>query len=158
VPALLFLVLVVAELYALVYVAGAIGVLNTIGLMILISFVGAAVVKRAGLGVVRRAQQTIDEGRTPHKELIDGLLLLVAGILLVVPGFITDAVGLILLLPPVRYLLRGRLIRGFQRRTSFALRIVDGFGRRVDIRGGDVHDAHSTEVTDEPGRWPELGA
>jgi UPF0716 protein FxsA len=158
VPALLFLALLVAELYVVVLVATSIGVLNTIALMILISFVGAAVVKRAGLGVLRRAQQTIDAGHTPHKELIDGLLLLVSGILLVVPGFITDAVGLLLLLPPVRALVRGRMVRAFKRRTSFAVRFVDGFGRRVDIRGGDVHDAHSTEVTDEPGRWPELGA
>jgi UPF0716 protein FxsA len=159
VPALVFLALVAAELYAAVFVAGQIGVLNTIALMILISMIGGAVVKRAGLGVVRRAQATIAEGGTPHRELVDGLLLLFAGILLVVPGFVTDAVGLVLLLPPVRALLRVWLVRSFKRRTSYAVRFVDGFGRRVDIRGGGgVHDVSATEVNDPPPRPPELGA
>lgn len=157
-PALVFLALVAAELYAAVYVAGEIGVLNTIALMILISMIGGAVVKRAGLGVLRRAQATIDEGGTPHKELVDGLLLLFAGLLLVVPGFVTDVIGLVLLVPPVRALLRVWLVRSFKRRTSYAVRFVDGFGRRVDIRGGGVHDVSSTEVNDPPPSRPELGA
>ncbi|MGI8664399.1 MAG: FxsA family protein [Acidimicrobiales bacterium] len=154
--ALALLALVVAELYALIVVIGAIGVLNTIGLMILISFVGAAVVKRAGLGVLRRAQSTLAAGGTPHNELLDGLLLLLAGVLLVLPGFVTATVGALLVLPPVRALLRGALIRGLKKRTSVAMRFVDGFGRRVDLPGGAPYEATATEVTEQPPKRKEL--
>jgi len=148
--AVVLLALVIAELYVMVLVAGHIGVLNTIGLLILVSVVGAALVKRAGVGVLRRAQQTLAEGATPHKEAVDGLLLFGAGVLVFVPGFITSAIGLLLLVPPVRALLRGRLIRSFKERTALALRFVDGFGRRVDIGGDAPRDVTSSEVNEHP--------
>jgi UPF0716 protein FxsA len=95
-------VLFIAELVVLVEVAKAIGVLNAIGLLILVSLVGAALVKRAGLGILRRIDQQLEANQVPAREVVDGFLVLVAGLLMLVPGFITAAVGLLLLLPPVR--------------------------------------------------------
>ncbi|MEO7556338.1 MAG: FxsA family protein [Acidimicrobiales bacterium] len=152
--AVVLLALVIAELYVMVLVAGQIGVLDTIGLLILVSIVGAALVKRAGIGVLRRAQRTLAEGATPHKEAVDGLLLFAAGVLVFVPGFVTGALGLLLLVPPVRALLRGRLIKSFRARTAFALRFVDGFGRRADLGGAAPRDATSSEVNEQPLRPP----
>ena len=111
VVALLLLVVVpLIELYVLVQVASAIGVWNAIGLLLLISIVGAWIVKRQGMAMWRRAQLQLDAGRVPAKEVADGVLLLLAGILLLVPGFVTSAIGVLLLLPPVRALVRGVLL------------------------------------------------
>ena len=143
---LLVLLLPIVELIVIVEVAVHIGVLNTIALLIVISMVGGWLVKREGLGVLRRLQVTVADGQVPHRELIDGFLLLVAGVLLMVPGFVTDVPGVLLLLPPVRALVRGAMARSLRKRTSFAVRVVDGFGR-VDIRGGNVRDVSSRDVS-----------
>jgi UPF0716 protein FxsA len=147
----LLVVLFIAELWVMVQVAVHIGVLETIGLLVLMPVLGMWLVKRAGLAVFRRLQATLDAGGVPHKEVLDGFLLLFAGLLLIVPGFITGAFGLVLLLPPVRAAVRTMLLRSLKRRTSFAYRIVDGMGRRVDIR-----DVGSREATEPPRFPPEL--
>src|SRR5215470_4892451 len=130
----LLVVLAIAELWVIVEVASAIGVLETIFLLFAITVIGIWLVKRQGLALLGRMRATIDQGRVPHRELVDGFLILAAGILLIPPGFITDAAGLLLLLPPVRYGIRAMLMRSFRRRSSFAVRVIDGFGRRVDYR------------------------
>ena len=103
---LIFVVTPIVELTVIVQVAGSTGVMNTIGLLILVSLVGAWLVRREGLGILRRAQAELAKGRMPGRELVDGLLVLLAGALMLTPGFVTDAVGLALLLPPVRAVLR----------------------------------------------------
>jgi UPF0716 protein FxsA len=147
----LLVVLFIAELWALVWVASTICILNTLALLVVMPVLGIWLVKHAGLAVLRRLQATLDSGGIPHREVIDGFLLLLAGILLIVPGFITDAIGLLLLVPPVRIGVRSMLLRSFRRRTSFAFRVVDGMGRRIDIR-----DVRSRDITDtrEPRRFP----
>ena len=89
----LLVVLFIAELWVIVQVASAIGVLQTIGLLFAITIIGIWLVKRQGMAVLGRLQATIDQGRVPHRELVDGFLILAAGILLIPPGFITDAIG-----------------------------------------------------------------
>jgi UPF0716 protein FxsA len=99
----LVLILVpIAELYVIIQVGHVLGVVNTLGLLLLISFVGAWLMKREGLNTWRRAQAQVQAGVMPGRELVDGALILLAGALLLAPGFITDFVGLLLLLPPVR--------------------------------------------------------
>jgi len=138
-------------LWVMVQVAVHIGVLNTIALLVLMPVLGIWLVKRAGLAVFRRLHATLETGGIPHKEVIDGFLLLFAGLLLIVPGFITGAVGLLLLLPPVRIAVRSMLLRSFKQRSSFAFRVVDNVGRRVDIR-----DVRSRDISDPPRVPPEL--
>ncbi len=145
----LLVVLAIAELYVIVVVASHIGALNTIALLFVVAVVGIWLVKREGLAALGRLRSTIDEGRIPHRELVDGFLLLLAGVLLIPPGFITDVIGLLLLLPPVRIAIRAQLVRSFRRRTSYAVRIIDGMGRRVDYR-----DVSSRDVPRRPP--PEL--
>jgi UPF0716 protein FxsA len=103
----LFVILIpIAEVWAAIQVAHQIGWLATIVLLIVISASGPALVRRQGIGVWRRAQRRIEDGELPGREAIDGVLLLVAGGLLTFPGFITGVLGLLLLLPPVRSLVR----------------------------------------------------
>ena len=119
---LLFLVVPVAELAVIVQVAGSMGVLPTLGLLVLISVAGAWLVKREGLGALRRVQDNLARGELPTSDLVDGLLILFAGALLLTPGFVTDSVGFLLLLPPSRAVIRAVVLR------RVARRIVEGLG------------------------------
>jgi UPF0716 protein FxsA len=94
-----------------------IGVLETLALMLLISLGGAWIVKRQGVGTMARMRAELDAGRVPAGPLVDGALLLLAGMLLLIPGFVTDAFGLLLLLPPVRAAVRFGLGRRFAFRS-----------------------------------------
>ena len=119
--AVLFLVLPIAELYILVQVAGGIGVLNTIGLLILVSVVGAWLCKREGLGLLRRIRLSLDRYELPGREVVDGALILFAGALLLTPGFLTDCLGILLLVPPSRAVVRGVVLRSLARRAELAV-------------------------------------
>ncbi|HVF33367.1 MAG TPA: FxsA family protein [Acidimicrobiales bacterium] len=119
--ALLFLAVPFVELFVLIQVGQAIGALPTIALLVVVSVVGAGLVKREGLGVMRRAQEQVNRGRVPGNELIDGVLVLVGGALLLTPGFFTDVVGIALLLPPVRAALRAVARAQLARRAALRL-------------------------------------
>jgi UPF0716 protein FxsA len=113
--AVLFLAVPLAELYVLIQVGQVIGVLDTLGLLLLISIVGAWLAKREGVGVLRRMQAAINAGRVPGAELVDGFLILLAAAFMLTPGFLTDIAAILLLLPPiragVRRVLRHRIAR-----------------------------------------------
>lgn len=97
-----FLLVPFAELYVIVQISHLLGLVPTLGLLIVISLVGAKLVKQQGWRAWRAIHQQLAAGRVPGTAVIDGFLILLAGALLLTPGFITDTVGLLLLLPPVR--------------------------------------------------------
>lgn len=115
--ALLFILIPFAELAVIITVATQIGVLETIGLLILVSVVGAWLCKREGVGVLGRIRDSLDRGDLPHREVVDGALILLAGALLITPGFLSDCLGLLLLLPPTRAIARGLVLRMLGRYT-----------------------------------------
>ena len=141
---LLILLLGIAEVVVIFQVAHAIGWLNAIALLILVSIVGGWLVRRVGLGVLRRAQSHLEANQVPRKEIVDGLMVLLAGVLLFVPGFITAAAGLLLLLPPVRAAIRGLMARRLQRRVGTGFTFVR-WGSGI-FGGGSVIDAQGHEV------------
>ena len=120
---LLFLVVPLVELYLIIQVGSAIGALNTVALLVLMGVAGGWLMKREGLGALRRVQSQLGQGRVPGTELVDGFLILFGGALMLSPGFLTDVVGLALLVPPVRAIVRRALGRRFQ------ARIIGGRGR-----------------------------
>ncbi len=113
-----FLAVPIVEIYLIVEVARYAGIFNTVALLILVSVAGAWMVRREGLGILRRAQDELAVGRAPGRQVVDGLLVLVAGALMLTPGFATDALGLALLFPPSRIAVREILIRRFARRVN----------------------------------------
>lgn len=115
---LLFLVVPLAELYVIIQVGQAFGALNTIALLIIISATGAWLVKREGMSVWRRFQRQIESGAVPGKEIADGVMILFAGALLMSPGFLTDLLGIALLLPPVRAVIRGVVMKQAAKRAG----------------------------------------
>lgn len=118
--ALAFLIVPFAELFVLIKVGQVVGALPTIAVLVGVSIAGAWLVKREGLGVVNRARAQVQAGRVPASELVDGVLILFAGALLLTPGFLTDLVGFVLLVPPVRAALRAFASRRIARRTGLS--------------------------------------
>jgi UPF0716 protein FxsA len=116
--ALLFLIIwPAAELFVVIKVADAIGVLETILLLVLSFPLGVWAIRTQGAAAWRRLTIAVSEQRTPTREVLDGVLVLLGGLLLIVPGFITDALGILLLLPPTRILARKLLGRNLQSRV-----------------------------------------
>ena len=122
----LFLVVPFVELYVIIQMGHVLGVVPTLALLVVISMLGASLCKREGLAVIRRIQEQLAERRLPGVALLDGALVLLAGALLLTPGFLTDAVGLLLLLPPVRAGGRRILRRALLRRVVVTTTLYEG--------------------------------
>jgi UPF0716 protein FxsA len=154
---LLFVVAPLVELAVFVQVAQWVGVLQAIGLMIAVSFVGVLVVRYEGLGVIRRVRDQLRAGRLPAADLVDGLLILAAGILLILPGFVSDLVAVLLLLPPTRMLVRWMLQRHWTVRVASGVATVTGPPLRRVRNESDVIDVPSTEQpsTQPPRELPQ---
>jgi UPF0716 protein FxsA len=108
----------VAEFWVMGEVAAAIGFWDMIALLFLSGFFGAYLARHQGAVVLVRIQQCLAEGRSPTLEMTDAAMVFVGGLLFVVPGFISDILGLILVFPLTRWLLRAFFIAGFRFRTG----------------------------------------
>ena len=121
-----FIAVPILELYVIVKVGGLIGILPTLALLFAMSVLGATLLRHQGRGAWQRFNAALAERRFPGREVADGLMITVGGVLLLTPGFITDAVGLLLLLPPTRAIAR-RLLQAYVARR-FLVVGVGGFG------------------------------
>ncbi len=108
---LLFLALPFIEIAGFVIVGSEIGVLATLGLIILSAVLGFALLRRQGLSLLNQMKAETAAGRAPQREIIHGTLLIFAGILLIIPGFLTDIIGLLLFIPFIRDLIWNRFLR-----------------------------------------------
>jgi len=129
---LLFTVLPALELFILIEVGSHIGALNTIFIVIVTGVVGASLAKMQGFMVLQKIKTSLDQGLLPSSELIDGMMILAGGIVLLTPGFISDVIGLFLLIPVTRSIIKLLI----QKRMETMLKkggIVQAHGR-VDSR------------------------
>jgi UPF0716 protein FxsA len=117
---LLFTVVPLVELFLLVKLGTVIGVGPTVLIVLLTGFLGALLARWQGLGVLRRLSEDLGEGRLPADALIDGLLILIAGAVLLTPGLLTDALGFFLLMPAGRRAVRRTVATRLERRTAFS--------------------------------------
>ncbi|MFT4800032.1 MAG: UPF0716 protein FxsA [Candidatus Azotimanducaceae bacterium] len=99
---LLFITIPIAEMYLLILVGSHIGALPTIGLVVLTATVGLWLLKLEGLATLVRLQDRINQGEIPGQELLEGIMLLIGGALLLTPGFFTDGIGFVCLIPMLR--------------------------------------------------------
>ncbi|MFP4076503.1 MAG: FxsA family protein [Halochromatium sp.] len=136
---LLFVMAPLIELYFLIQVGSVIGALPTILLSILTAVIGGYLVRVQGLTVLMRVHSTMDRGETPALELLDGAALLLCGFALMLPGFITDAVGFALLVPALRHALIRRYVpvvpvesEAILRQRETRRRTIEGDWRRDD--------------------------
>jgi UPF0716 protein FxsA len=130
-----FIVVPLAELYVILKVGDAIGPVWTILLLAGDSVLGSLLLRSQGRSVWRRFNAALTEGRMPHREVTDGVLVIFGGAFLITPGFLTDIVGLFLLLPPTRAVVRRVLTRRLGRRAQVRTPRgydVDGTAREYD--------------------------
>ncbi|MCT8998101.1 FxsA family protein [Chelativorans intermedius] len=151
----LLLAIPLLEIAVFVVVGGQIGVLATLALVLATAVAGSILLRIQGFGVLARVQQTLNEGRVPGRELVHGVMIMIAGILLLTPGFVTDALGFLLFIPAVRDIgwtfLRERIV------------IVGGGNGRGGATGGsrdkvidlDMEDYSRSEPGESPWRGPE---
>jgi UPF0716 protein FxsA len=128
--ALIFLLVPVAELYVIYLVGDAIGVWQTFLLLAADSVLGSLLLRSQGRSVWNRFNEGLAAGRVPHREVLDGVLVIFGGAFLITPGFLTDVVGLLLLIPPTRTIVRRMLVRRL--------------GRRVEVRTRERGDVEGT--------------
>ena len=121
------------EIATFIVVGGKIGVLWTIALVVLSSIAGALLLRLQGFGAVNRIRNEVEAGRNPGRELAHGAMIMLAALLLLIPGFVTDIIGLLLFIPPIRDLAWQFLKRRITVRSSFSA----SFGGFAARRGGD---------------------
>jgi UPF0716 protein FxsA len=122
----LFIAVPLAELYVILQVAellggGVSGAVLTIGLLALDSLLGSLLLRSQGRAVWRRFNQALAEGRMPHREVVDGVLVIAGGALLLTPGFLSDIAGVLMLLPPTRAIIRRLVVRRLGARIALGV-------------------------------------
>ena len=129
----LFIVVPLAELYVILRVGDAIGAIWTILLLAADSVLGSILLRTQGRSVWRRFNAALADGKMPHREVIDGVLVVFGGAFLITPGFITDVVGILLLVPPTRAVIRRLLVSRLGRRI--AVNAATRGRMRYDVEG-----------------------
>ena len=124
---ILFTVVPAVELAVLIKVGGYIGVGNTLTIIILTGVAGAYLARLQGFLVLRDIQENLSQGKMPSTQLLDGLMILVGGLVLLTPGFITDIIGFVLLIPWTRSLIKLLL------QSKFEAMIKQGQGNSINI-------------------------
>jgi len=149
---LLFIVVPILELFVIVQVADGLGVLPTIALLLTVSLLGAWLVRREGTNITPRIREALFGGRMPSKEIADGALIMLGGAFLLTPGFVTDAIGLSLMIPPIRALYRNVVLRRFDDRKVVAADAMrTNVTNRVRSRVIDVEEVNLRRTDGTPG-------
>jgi UPF0716 protein FxsA len=141
---LLFIVLPLAELFVILKVGDAIGAVPTILLLAADSVLGAMLLRSQGRRVWARFRDAVERGDMPHREVMDGVLVIFGAAFLITPGFITDIIGVLLLLPPTRAGVRAWLIRRLGKRVEIRT------ARRRSTGGGDFDVEGTATEYDAP--------
>jgi UPF0716 protein FxsA len=142
VPQLLFLIILVlplAEIYLLLEVGSLIGALPTVVLVIFTAVLGSWLLRQQGFTTFRRFQESLARGEVPAYEIVEGPLILLGGLLLLTPGFITDVMGIVCLIPPLRkkvaqYVIEHYMIQAgsFDESVTTKTNVLEGAFRRED--------------------------
>jgi UPF0716 protein FxsA len=151
----LFILVPIAELAVIIQVGQAIGVWWTIALLIADSVLGSLLMRSQGRATWRRFNEAVRAGRVPAREVADGVLVIFGGALLLTPGFLSDIVGLLFLLPPTRALIRRVFLREAMKRITVTM--VGTPAPRNGRRSDDV-EGSAVDVDAPPGGRPGLEA
>lgn len=154
---LLFIVVPIAELYVIIQVGQAIGVVPTLILLLADAVLGSLLLKHQGRTAWRRFNEALAARRFPGREVADGALIIVGGTLLLTPGFITDVFGLFLLLPPTRAITRRLLKRFTVGRFTVVGASTGGFGPFDPPNGGGTRPSRDYDVEGTAEEVPPQG-
>jgi UPF0716 protein FxsA len=140
----LFIAMPVAEITVLIRVGGAIGLFNTIAFVIFTAVLGAYLVRQQGFATLAKLQQETNAGRVPAMQIAEGVALLFAGAVLMTPGFITDAIGFAILIPPVRQALIAWAAKNFIKGNGGAVYGSSSSSVNPHVEQGDVIEGEYT--------------
>ncbi|WP_339716594.1 FxsA family protein [uncultured Sneathiella sp.] len=147
--ALLFLAALIGipliEIMVFIEIGSEIGALNTIIITVVTAIIGVFLIRIQGIGVLMRARATLDRQETPVNEIFEGIFLALAGLFLIIPGFVTDTIGFFLLIPPLRRSLAAYMARN----SNFVAANIRRPGGRTS-RGGTVIDGEYEVIEKEP--------
>jgi UPF0716 protein FxsA len=158
---ILFIVVPIVELYVIIQVGEAIGILPTLALLLADAVLGSLLLRHQGRGAWRRFNEALAQRRFPHREVADGLMIAIGGTLLLTPGFVTDIFGAILLIPPTRAIMR-RFLGFFLGRRFLVVGAASAFGGAGSAAppqpppGGRHYDFEGT-AEEIDGEDPQLG-
>jgi len=147
--AVLFLIIPIIEIFLLIKVGGIIGALPTIILVVLTAVIGAGLLRQQGLSTLARFQQNMSQGKLPAQEMVEGILLAVGGALLMTPGFVTDTIGFLCLLPFSRHFIASTIIKKSAMKVTANM---GGFSQNEQWQQSDtdVFEGEYTEIKDDP--------
>lgn len=154
IPGLILLAAIFIEIAGFIIVGKEIGVIATLGLIILSMIAGFILLRIQGITLLAKMQHELAAGRVPDRELVHGALLILAAILLIIPGFVTDIIGILLFIPQIRDLLWQYAAKKMTIRTSFNANFTDSDftkdkGQTIDL---DADDYHSSDPEHSPWR------
>ncbi|HBV76243.1 MULTISPECIES: FxsA family protein [Vibrio] len=152
---ILFIVVPVIEIALFIQVGGLIGLWPTIAIVLITAFVGASLVRSQGIQTLMSVQSRLQQGELPAQQIIEGVMLAVAGVLLLTPGFMTDALGMLVLLPAPRAVIAKQLMKRVKVNTSVNFGggfHQDPFGASEHDQQGDVFEGEYEKKTDEDKR------
>ena len=150
----IFILVPVIELNVLIQVGESLGSWTTVGLVFLTAIVGVSLVRSQGVSTLMQVQQKLARGEAPGQEIVEGMMLAVAGLLLLIPGFVTDAIGLLLLTPMTRIPVAGFIYKKMQVKVAANGGFQGGFGQGTDSpfghnpEGGDTFDGDFEHKSD----------
>lgn len=156
---ILFIGVPIAEIALFIEIGELIGLWPTLATIVITALIGTALVRHQGLAVLAEARHEMDQSRAPVKAVLTGICLLLAGALLLTPGFLTDAIGFALLIPPIRLLIAGFLLKRVLASGKVHVHGHGGgfgpdgpgagpHGPRGGSRGGPIIDGEFSEVAD----------
>ena len=143
---LLFILMPIIEMWLLITIGSYIGALSTILLVLLTALIGIGLLRAQGFTTLWRGKEKLQQGKIPAQEIMEGIVLAVSGALLLTPGFVTDAIGLLGLLPFARIL----LVKGILQKVNFITASVQPFGQQTfgsdPKNNGDTFDGESWDA------------
>jgi UPF0716 protein FxsA len=154
---LLFIVVPVVELYCIIAVGERIGALWTVVLVLLTAIIGVNLLRFQGMTTLARAQRNMAQGKMPAMEMMEGVALALGGVLLLTPGFITDSIGFLLLIPASRRVIIRYLMSRSKGRGGFGNGMGGGFGdgTNKDFQPGNRTQSPPDSTTPKTGRTLE---
>lgn len=145
----LFIGIPILEIALFIQIGSLIGILPTLGIVILTAFLGTVLLRQQGLSVLNQARRDLEAQRPPIASVADGALLLIAGAFLLTPGFFTDAVGFSLMVPGVRALIRNQITEWIKKNVTVVT--ADGMGPRQDPRSDGFETKHPSSHAQRKG-------
>ena len=155
---LIIIIISIIEISIFLQAGQLIGFWPTVGMILITAMIGSVLLRHQGLTTLLNVRESINAGKLPIRELLDGLCLLAAGALLITPGFITDGIGLILFLPTIRDVIRTIIGNHFKTRETMKLHTQSDFGQKTNhtqssmIIDGEFHEIIDDQLDDNKNR------